>query len=369
MRKCGRIETASKKLFLAALVPLALWASFAHSQTKPLESSLNADLERLLNWFGGEWDNNEQVWQQKADVKAAEAKATQPSGSAVEDKIPHTHHIFAPVVAPKMGMHVYYIQQHLDADMSKAYRQRIYRFSTDEQEQAIKLEIFTPLDEKTFFNAHLSPTIFAELEVTSLRQAVGCEVYWRYQPAKAEFIGTMKPGACGYHSQRLGKRIVISDTLKLSASEIWINDQARDESGNYVFGSKTDTPVKNRKVRYFTGWVYLNRAGKAATDTDKTFSFRRDLLLHNEGQVIPLQWDDGAPSPYLLELANLTYQNTRTPILKLAVLDKETKKSVAYIWANTDANRIGMNLGWVQVGLTQKESRTAYGFGDPPRAP
>ena len=369
MRKCGRIATASKKLFLAALVPLALWASFAHSQTKPPESSLNADLERLLNWFGGEWDNNEQVWQQKADVKAAEAKGSQPSGSAVEDKIPHTHHIFAPVVAPKMGMHVYYIQQHLDADMSKAYRQRIYRFSTDEQEQAIKLEIFTPLDEKTFFNAHLSPTIFAELEATSLRQAVGCEVYWRYQPAKAEFIGTMKPGACGYHSQRLGKRIVISDTLKLSASEIWINDQARDESGNYVFGSKTDTPVKNRKVRYFTGWVYLNRAGKAATDTDKTFSFRRDLLLHNEGQVIPLQWDDGAPSPYLLELANLTYQNTRTPILKLAVLDRETKKSVAYIWANTDANRIGMNLGWVQVGLTQKESRTAYGFGDPPRAP
>jgi hypothetical protein len=30
---------------------------------------------------------------------------------------------------------------------------------------------------------------------------------------------------------------------------------------------------------------------------------------------------------------------------------------------------VGINHGWIQVGLTQKTSRVAYGFGDPPPPP
>jgi hypothetical protein len=240
----------------------------------------------------------------------------------------------------------------------------------DASENAIKLEIFNLPDEKTWVNAHTTPERFANLEVSQLRPTPGCDVWWRYSEADKAFTGTMKPKACSFVSQRYGgKRIIVSDTLKLTQDEIWINDQARDEDGNHVFGSKTDTPVKNRKVRYFTGWVYINRAGKDAKPEDKKFSFRRDLLLHNEGQMVPVLYDDGSESPYAIELAQLTYQNTKQPILKLALVDKATKKSVTYIWANTEATRIGMNLTWVQVGLTQKPARAQYGFGDPPAEP
>lgn len=180
----------------------------------------------------------------------------------------------------------------------------------------------------------------------------------------------MKPNACGFVSKRYGdKRIIINDTLKLTENEIWINDQARDEQGNHVFGSKTNTPVKNRRVRYFTGWVWIHLDGPTGDVADrKKFSFRRDVMIHNEGQRIPVLYQDGTASPYLLELAQLTYQNTRTAILKMALINKATNKSVFYIWAQPDGTRVGINHGWIQVGLTQKSSRVAYGFGDPPPA-
>jgi len=315
----------------------------------------NADLQRLVGWFSGEWDNHEQVWQQKNE---AETKKI----DKIEDPIPHTHHIFASIKAPKLGEHIFYVQQSSDGDLNKVYRQRIYRFSVDESEAAVKLEIFTLLDEKAFLNAHLKPLQFAALEISALKTTPGCEVLWRYVAASKEFQGTMKQNSCSFVSQRSGKRIIVNDTLKLTESEIWINDQARDEQGNHVFGSKTNTPVKNRRVRYFDGWIYFNRAGKDAQKTDTTFSSRRDLRLHTEGQTIPILFDDGSESPYLLQLAQLTYQNTKTPILKLALIDKATNKSMTYIWANTDATRIGMNLGWFQVGLTQKKDAVNFGF-------
>jgi CpeT/CpcT family (DUF1001) len=367
MRRVSRVASATSKL----LTILALQVAHMIGLTAPIYAAPLAppaqavtypsDMARLLAWFGGEWNNNEQVWQQQVDAK----------GKPIEDKIPHTHHIFAPISAPKVGLHVFYVQQSQGDDLTKPYRQRLYRFSEDVAEKAIKLEIFNFNDEKAFFNAHLKPEPFATLDTTQLRATPGCEVFWRYDHSANAFAGTMKTGACSFISKRFGdKRIIINDTLKLTENEIWINDQARDEAGNHVFGSKTDTPVKNRKVRYFTGWVWIHRDGpKGDTADRKKFAFRRDIMIHDEGQRIPVLYDDGTPSPYLLELAQLTYQNTRTSILKMALVDRETKKSVFYIWAQPDGTRVGINHGWIQIGLTQKVNRIAYGFGDPPPAP
>ena len=316
------------------------------AQGQPSEPT-TTNFKRFLSWFGGEWNNYEQVWQQRGDAK----------GAKLDDPIAHTHHIFAPVAVPKLGEHIFYVQQSLDADMSKAYRQRLYRLTPDAATQSIKLEIFSLPNEKDFFNAHLRPETLLALEPASLKPSPGCEVYWRFQAEAQAYEGTMVPKACSFMSTRLGKKIILSDTLKLTDSEIWINDQARDEQGGHVFGSKTDTPIKNRKVRYYTGWVF------GADASGKKLKGRRDLLIHNEGHIVPLLWEDGSASPYAVQLAQLTYQNTKTPILKLALNNTETQKTEAYSWASTDANRIGLNLGWIQFGFTQKATNIAFGFG------
>ncbi|NJR72099.1 MAG: hypothetical protein HC782_03195 [Gammaproteobacteria bacterium] len=120
------------------------------AQPHVLSPQLKADFDRFISWFGGEWNNNEQVWQQSVDAKAAAAKDADKNKPAAE-KITHTHHIFAPVLAPNIGTHIYYVQQSLDGDLSKSYRQRLYRMTADEKENAVKLEIFNLPDDKNIF--------------------------------------------------------------------------------------------------------------------------------------------------------------------------------------------------------------------------
>ena len=46
----------------------------------------------------------------------------------------------------------------------------------------------------------------------------------------------------------------------------------------------------------------------------------------------------------------------------LTLYDTETDKSVAYTWTDPGAQRIGMNLGWAQVGLTREPGTPHQGF-------
>ena len=330
-------------LRLAALGLVAA-SGLAHAQA-------SADFSRFLSWFGGEWNNHEQVWQQRLD------SAKLPGGKA-EDPITHTHHVFAPVKVPALGDHVYYVQQSLDGDLTKSYRQRLYRMSSDAG--VVKLEIFAFPDDKAVFNAHLRPEVLTHIDPQTLRTTPGCEVFWRYNEAANAYDGTMPKDACAINSPRLGKKIIINDTLKLTESEIWINDQARDEQGGHVFGSKTNTPVKNRKVRYHAGWAFGTEPG-----TGKKLKGERALMIHNEGQRLALKYEDDTPSPYSIELAQLTYQNTSTAILKLALVDSSEAKRGAYTWANTDSKRIGLNLGWIQFGFTEKAAHKHFSFTMP----
>jgi hypothetical protein len=49
----------------------------------------------------------------------------------------------------------------------------------------------------------------------------------------------------------------------------------------------------------------------------------------------------------------LTYRDGSTPVLKLSLIEDAGDHAVAYAWANPEATSIGINLGWVQVGLTR----------------
>jgi hypothetical protein len=319
------------------------------------QTPADQDLSRFLSWFGGEWNNNEQVWQQKID-------AEDPKITAKVAATEHLHHIFTPVVAPKIGENLFYVQQSRGGELNKVFRQRVYRFSSDPAQGAIRLDIFTLNDEKRFVDAHRKPTLLAELTPPDLKPMPGCEVYWRFDAKEQAFNASMPADRCNFVSTRSGKRIFVNDTLRLTEQELLINDQAHDESGQRVFGNADNIPSRNRKVRYFEGWVWFKLAGPGAAEDDKKTNFTAKYLLHSEGQRMTVLYEDGTPSPYMLELAILTYQNTRKPVLKFTLLDRETHKSKTYVWANAQATTIGMNLGWFQAGVAQKSERPHFGF-------
>ena len=155
----------------------------------------------MMKYFAGEFDNYFQVWEQ-LETKAG------------GDKFNHIHSVFAPITAPAFGPHAFYVKQYSDGDSSKVYRQRLYSFGLNSQEQAIELKIYTPPDENAFLDAHKDPAKLAGLTPEKMKYAAGCEVYWKR--AGDNFKGYMKDGACKFFSQRSQKTIVITDTLLLT---------------------------------------------------------------------------------------------------------------------------------------------------------
>ncbi|MDJ0928910.1 MAG: chromophore lyase CpcT/CpeT [Gammaproteobacteria bacterium] len=309
-------------------------------------AELDGDLERFLEWFPAEYDNHEQVWQEDIDQ--------------VEHRHERMHHIFAPMAAPAVGQHTFFVQQYLDADEERVYRQRLYNFTIDEQEGAIRLDIYSFRDEAKYRNAHLTDGSLEALAMDELITRPGCEVYWVFQ--EDHFKGYMHEKTCTFMSERSGKQIFITDDLKLTENEIWIRDEAFDADGNRVFGNLDRIHHKNRKVRYFKGWGGVKQAGPGAAQDDDNWHFMRDIMIHDEGQIIPIPTESGELSGYSIQLARLTQQSTRTQVLKLGLIEDRTGYTVAYSWANPDAKRIGINLRWAQIGLHLKPEDENFGF-------
>jgi hypothetical protein len=301
-------------------------------------NQLDRDLALMMEWFPGEYDNHEQVWQQGVD------------GIDKKDQHEHIHHIFLPVDAPKIGEHVFFVKQYSDGNYEDVYRQRLYKFTRNDEENAVQLTIYRFLDEQRYRYTDRAPELVGQLDYDQLKTTEGCEVYWRYT---GEFFhGYMHEGACSYRSPRSGQKITITDTLKLTEDEIWIGDKAYDEDGNKIFGR--DEQHKNRKVRYFKGWMGLKREKIDPDAGEDDWVFDGNFRIHSEGQVVPLVAKDGSETGYSVQLAQLTYQNTTDPILKLGVIEDATGKTVTYIWGETGATQLGMNLRWFQVGLKEE---------------
>lgn len=328
-----------------ALAALLLASPSAVAQAP--SPDLDQQLALLLAWFPGEWDNHEQHWQQATVEKR-------------EKPIERIHHVFVPVSVPALGEHVFFVRQTLDDDPSKVYRQRLYAFSKNAVRGAIQLTIHSFKDEAKYADAWRQPAILDGLAKDALETRPGCEVYWTLQVD--HFAGAMDADACRFHSPRLGKEIIINDTLRLSPDELWISDVAKDAEGRHVFGNRDGIPHKNRKVRYFEGWAAIKRGGKDAPADSKDWIGMRGIVLHNEGDRVQVVDAEGKPVGYTIELARLTYQNTTTPILKFGVIDDATGKTIAYTWNEPDGTRLGINLGWFQAGVAQRKERVHFGW-------
>ena len=293
---------------------------------------LDKDFRTMMQWFPGVYDNQEQVY----------FEAEQEVDEALRHE--RIHHVFEPVDLPAFGEHVFYVQQHLDDDPAQIYRQRIYTFRPDYDEGAIRLTIHIPNDVASLVDAHLDPTKLSGLSPEQTRVLPGCDVFWRRQ--SNQFVGYMTPDACSYVSSESGKRIIFNDDLLLTEEDLWISDRAQDEEGNRVFGHPTGVPHKNRKARRFECWMTAMRR-------DGEWTFRRGLEIHDQGGMVWLETEEEAPQQVGIKMRNVRwpYGNNR-PSLVLYAYRPGEDRAVSYAWADPSAQRIGINLRWMQASCT-----------------
>ncbi|MEO7756065.1 MAG: hypothetical protein ABIS07_05770 [Dokdonella sp.] len=112
-----------------------------------------------------------------------------------------------------------------------------------------------------------------------------------------------------------------------------------------------DVREDTRKVEIYTGWAAVNGSGPQGAGNGNDWHMNKAIRLGSEGSRAALVWRDGKPSGYSLGLERLTYREGNVPVLKLSLIDDATGGTLAYAWANPEATRIGINLGWAQVGL------------------
>ena len=112
-----------------------------------------------------------------------------------------------------------------------------------------------------------------------------------------------------------------------------------------------------RLVQTFGGWAAIHGGGPSAQAQSRDWHMNSDLRLGNEGGRASLTWRDGGASGYSLLLERISYRDGKLPVLKLSVVEDANGHTHAYAWANPEATQIGINLGWLQVGL-QREGET-----------
>ncbi len=202
-------------------------------QNQKSTNKLEQDLDKLLNWFPGEYDNHQQVYKEAVDSFPIEKRHRQ------------THHIFFPVELNFIEGREIYAQQSQHYDLNNIYRQRIYAFQIDSIEQAIRLTIYTPKEPKKLKDAHLNPVLFEGLTIDDFFLKPGCDVYWKRNGE--QFEGYLQENACSYFSKRFNTEVFLNETLILRKDALLLDDTAVDSSGNLVFGVNDKGPTINLK--------------------------------------------------------------------------------------------------------------------------
>jgi len=112
-----------------------------------------------------------------------------------------------------------------------------------------------------------------------------------------------------------------------------------------------DANEEARRVRWYDGWAAINGGGPNAKSDNNDWHLQRDLHLSSEGGRATLRWRDGAPSGYSLELERTSYPERKLSVLQLNVIEDGSGRTMTYVWTDPAAAAIGVNLGWLQVGL------------------
>jgi len=185
------------------------------SKSEIKQLTLQNDLDTLLNWFPGEYDNHQQVYEEfMTDILPQERHR-------------QTHHIFYPVELTFIPGKLLYAEQSQHYNREDIYRQRIYSFEEDE------------------IGLHRDNSKLQFLSQDDFILKPGCEVYWKR--VEDEFQGYLKDNACSYFSERFDKRVYLNETLILRRGALLLDDAAVDEYGIPVFGVHNKGPTINKK--------------------------------------------------------------------------------------------------------------------------
>ena len=145
--------------------------------------------------------------------------------------------IIAPVEAPLVGEHVYYVQEMAANDVRRVLAQSLYVVnSVPKKEQATltQLEFKEP---SRWRDGHLNRDLFRGMLVEDLRARPGCDML--FERDGNGFKAAVGSG-CRASARDTGETLRVEQRMQLGTEVLAIFEQHRDAAGTLVFGAAAD---------------------------------------------------------------------------------------------------------------------------------
>lgn len=295
-------------------VTFSLLAACASAQEAKVPGWLDKDFVELTDMFEGRWDNDRHVF--FADAAGMEAATLAPRQHIEISRIG-----LAGDDENAAGSITFKATRTVDGESP---RDLIHIFSIDAASQSIRHTMAAP--------AGLLPP-----------EPFDCHVDWAR--SSGQFRGVAQGDECALIFSRPSEGGPLLVTLTLSETELWVQS-ARGE---------TEIEARLRRARPFECWTAILRgaehgdSGQGMNDWD----FRRGVKLHDQGGVAELLTDEETPRRIRLKLRDVDWPyGTNRASLTMYVHEGDNDRAVSYTWTEAGADRIGINLRWLQASCT-----------------
>jgi hypothetical protein len=205
-------------LLSMALLVTAVWLSGCAPRAEKGEESLR----ELVAMLPGSYDN------------LAQSRVT-PVGTLAHSPL---RLIVAPVQAPLIGDHVFYVQEMAADDIRRVLAQRLYVVNVQpggDESVLAQLDFNEP---NRWRDGHLNRDLFRGLLSQDLRLRAGCELIWKR--TADGFSAANDPTQCRTSSRTTGETLRVEQRIELNHEGLAILDRHTDAAGTVVYGAELD---------------------------------------------------------------------------------------------------------------------------------
>jgi hypothetical protein len=312
------------------------------------------DITIIAEMLPGTYDNREQVY------------FDQRLGAPEEARHERRHAIVQRLDLPAFGNYVFFAQESRDNQLAEPHRLRLFSFRPDNDAAAVRMTIYFlefAADSEKYRNAHLNPQALADLTPDKAVSIKGCDVFWRREAG--QFHGAMEEAACRWRSEEFGA--VVSDyQLYLSGDALWMRDLTLDPQGKQMAGNVDRSFNKLQRARAFT--CYADMPGVSG-GRDIAFTRFSDLKISDRGGLVTFRSKEDPPRTIAISLRNVDWQMNNeigaytrdSLVMYLSEMndDGSNGEFFGYTFTRPDADRLGINLGFILVNCYIVSNREA----------
>lgn len=312
------------------------------------------DIAVIAEMLPGTYDNREQVY---FDGRL---------GVREDARHERVTSVITRVDLPAFGEFVFFVRDHRDNEPDTPHRLRLYSFAPDNPVNAIRMKNYLLLSEDEiarYKDAHIVPDVLTGLTPANTLHVSGCDVLWRREAG--QFRGRTESGDCRWESEEYGD-VTTEYDLMLSHQALWTLAQDYNADGELVAGNPDGVHYKLTRARDFT--CYADMPGVSG-GRDIPFTRFDNLQITDQGGQARFVSKEDPPRTIEINLRNVDWQmNNETGAytrdsLVMYIFERNEDGSAGeffgYTFTQPDAERLGINLGFILVNCFMVSNREA----------